>query len=61
MIVSLRNWFRTTSVSFQKSLRLKETKNCITNWFKKIEKEKDKKIDEELLLMLPVNEWCVIF
>ena len=31
-------------------------KKCITNWFKKIEKEKDKKTDEELLPMLPENE-----
>ena len=42
-------------------MSLSKQKNCITNWFKKKEKEREKKIDEEPLLTLPENEWYVIF
>ena len=36
-------------------------KNCITSWFKKSEKENDKRTEEEPLAALPENEWYVIF
>ena len=36
-------------------------KNCIINWFKRSEKEKNKKIEVESLPTLPENEWYVIF
>ena len=42
-------------------MSLSKQKNCITNWFKKEEKEKEKKIEEERLLTLPENESYVIF
>ena len=47
--------------SFSSKMSLSKQKNCITNWFKKEEKEKEKKIEEELLLTLPENESYVIF
>ena len=40
---------------------LSKQKNCITHFFKKKEKEKEKKIEEEPLLTLLENEWYVIF
>ena len=42
-------------------MSLSKQKNCITNWFKKEEKEKESQIEEERLLMLQENEWYVIF
>ena len=42
-------------------MSLSKQKNCITNWFKKEVKEKESQIEEERLLMLPENEWYVIF
>ena len=47
--------------SFSSKMPLAKEKNSITNWFKKLEKEKEKKIEEEQLLTLPENEWYVIF
>ena len=42
-------------------MSLSKQKNCITNWFKKEENAKESQIEEERLLMLPENEWYVIF
>ena len=42
-------------------MSLSKQKNYITNWFKKEEKEKEKKIEKERLLTLPENESYVIF
>ena len=36
-------------------------KHCITNWFKKMEKEQDKRIEEGSLPILPESEWYLIF
>ena len=47
--------------SFSSKMSLSKQRNCITNWFKKEEKEKEKNIEEERLLTLPENEWYVIF
>ena len=47
--------------SFSSKMYLSKQNNCITNWFKKEEKEKENQIEEKQLLMLPENEWYVIF
>ena len=47
--------------SFSSKMSLSKQRNCITNWFKKEEKEKEKNIEEERLLTLPEIEWYVIF
>ena len=47
--------------TFSSKMSLSKQKNCITNWSKKEEKEKEKKIEEERSLTLPENEWYVIF
>ena len=47
--------------SFSSKMSLSKQRNCITNWFKKEEKEKEKNTEEERLLTLPENEWYVIF
>ena len=47
--------------SFSSKMSLSKQRNCIPNWFKKEEKEKEKNIEEERLLTLPENEWYVIF
>ena len=48
-------------INFSSKMSLSKQKNCITNWFKKEKKEKEKKIEKELLLTLPENESYVIF
>ena len=35
------------NISFISKMSSSKEKNCITNWFKKSETEKDKKIEEE--------------
>ena len=47
--------------TFSSKMPLSKQKNCITNWSKKEEKEKEKKIEEERSLTLPENEWYLIF
>ena len=48
-------------INFSSKMSLSKQKNCITNWFKKEENAKESQIEEERLLMLPENEWYVIF